>query len=153
VSADRRNRLPSSARRGAARARLASALATLTGRTAHKPLPATVTELCRLANVSRNSLYRYHAPILAALRQHQSPKSARDKALHSAEQRRRENLELHQRLAKLAALVDHYFTAYRETAALLARRERELAEVRGKLASRPTVLSIHDRTHTSDKLS
>jgi hypothetical protein len=148
VTANRLHRLPSSARQGAAHARLTSALATLTGRTAHKMPPATVTELCRLANVSRNSLYRYHAPILAALREHQSPKSARAKALHSAEQRRRENLELHQRLTKLVALVDHYFAAYRETAALLTRRERELADVRRRLASRPTVLSIQDRIHS-----
>jgi hypothetical protein len=100
-----------------------------------------VTELCRLPNVSRNSLYRYHAPILAALRQHQSPKSARAKTLHATDQRRRENLELRQRLAQLAALVDHYFAAHRETAALLARRERELAEVRGKLHLKPALLT------------
>jgi hypothetical protein len=148
MTASQRNEVGYPTHRGTAHARLTSALATLTDRTTHKLPQATVTELCRLANVSRNSLYRYHAPILAALRQHQSPKSARAKALHSAEQRRRENLDLHERLAKFAALVDHYFTAYRETAALLARRERELAELRGKLASKPTVLhsvSIQDR--------
>jgi len=78
--------------------------------------------------VSRNSLYRYHAPILATLRRKQHrPQGARAKALRAAEQHRRENADLHKRLAKLVGLVDHYFTAYRETAALLERRERELA--------------------------
>jgi hypothetical protein len=140
VTANRRNTQPSSARRGAARARLTSALATLTDRVAYEPSPATVTELCRLAGVSRNSLYRYHAPILAALRRQQRPKSARATALRSAEQRRLQNRDLQERLAKLAALADHYFAAYRETTALLARRERELAELRGKSTLRPTVL-------------
>jgi hypothetical protein len=151
VIANRRNAQPSSTRRGAARTRLTSALETLMDRLAHEPSPATVTELCRLAGVSRNSLYRYHAPILAALRRQQRPKSARAQAVHSAEQRRRENLELQARLAKLAALADHYFAAYRETAALLARRERELAELRGKSTSRPTVLhsaSAQDRARS-----
>jgi hypothetical protein len=140
VIATLRNKQPSSARRGTARVRLTSALATLTDRVAHEPSPATVMELCRLAGVSRNSLYRYHAPILAELRRQQRPKSARATALHSAEQRRLENVELQERLAKLAALADHYFAAYRETTALLARRERELAELRGKAALKPTLL-------------
>ena len=140
MTASRRKKVASTPRPGTAQARLTSALTLLTNQTEHRLPRATVSELCRLANVSRNSLYRYHAPILAALRQHQSPKSTRTETLHSAEQRRREKIELHEHIAKLAALVDHYFTAYRETTALLARRERELAELRGKLASKPTVL-------------
>ena len=128
--------------RGAAHARLTGALAALTNE-APKLTRLTVTELCRRAGVSRNSLYRYHAPILAALRQNQRrPEHERAKALRAAEQHRRDNIDLHKRLAKLAGLVDHYFTAYRETAALLERRERELAELRGKLASRPTVVPL-----------
>jgi AcrR family transcriptional regulator len=140
MTASRRNKVASSPRHGTAHARLTSALALLTNPTEHTLPRATVSELCRLANVSRNSLYRYHAPILAALRQHQRPSSVQAKALHSAELHRRDNIDLHERLAKLAALADHYFAAYRETAALLERRERELAELRGKLTSRPTVL-------------
>lgn len=135
----------SPARPGAARARLTHALATLTERT---PVPSrvTVAELCRLANVSRNSLYRYHAPILAALHRHQGPKSARTRGLRSAERHRSENAFLRDRITKLAALVDHYFAAYRETAALLARRERELAEVRGTLPLRPILLPPSSRS-------
>lgn len=128
-----------STRPGTARARLARALATLTERVP-KPSKLTVAELCRLANVSRNSLYRYHAPILEALRQHYGPKSARTRALRSAERHRRQNAELRERLAKLVALVDHYFAAYHEAAALLKRRDRELAELRSRLNSQPAIL-------------
>ncbi|HEX3845720.1 MAG TPA: hypothetical protein VHV80_15310, partial [Steroidobacteraceae bacterium] len=66
------------------RARLTRALATLT-EPAQLRSRVTVAELCRLADVSRNSLYRYHAPILAALHRHQGPKFARTRALRSAE--------------------------------------------------------------------
>jgi hypothetical protein len=56
----RRHRLDRSSftRPGTAGARLRRALATLTER-APKPPKVTVAELCRLANVSRNSLYRF----------------------------------------------------------------------------------------------
>jgi len=144
----RRHRLdPSSATRpGTARARLARALATLTEQAPQRS-KVTVAELCRLANVSRNSLYRYHAPILAELRKHQRPESsARARALRSAERHRSENGLLRDRVAKLAALVDHYFAAYLETAAVLSRRERELAEIRGTMRVRPAVLSSRVRT-------
>lgn len=42
---------------------------------------------------------------------------------------------------QLAALVDHYFAAYRETTTLLERRERELAQLRKQLPARLTVVS------------
>lgn len=138
-----RHRLdPSSATRpGTARARLARALATLT-EGAPKPSKVTVAELCRLANVSRNSLYRYHAPILAALQQHHGPRSARTRARRSAERHRRENAALRGRLAKLVALVDHYFAACREADALLKRRDRELAELRNRLNVQPAIIPV-----------
>jgi hypothetical protein len=144
----RRHRLdPSSATRpGTARARLSRALATLTER-APKPSKVTVAELCRLANVSRNSLYRYHAPILAELRTHQRPESsARTRALRSAERHRSENTLLRDRNTKLAALVDHYFAAYREAAALLKRRDRELAELRSPLHLQPAIIPVSSRS-------
>jgi hypothetical protein len=140
----RRHPIDPPPRRGAARARLTRALATLT-EPAQLRSRVTVAELCRLADVSRNSLYRYHAPILAALHRHQGPKFARTRALRSAERHRSENALLRVRLTKLAALVDHYFAAYRETAALLARRERELAELRGTLPLRPVLLPSSSR--------
>jgi len=50
---------------------------------------------------------------------------------------RRENMQLRDQRAKLAALVDHYFSAYREATALLDRRDRELAQARRLLQARP----------------
>jgi hypothetical protein len=138
-----RHRLDASspARPGAARARLMRALGTLTER-APMPSRVSVAELCRLANVSRNSLYRYHAPVLEAFHQHQGPNSARTRARRSAERHRSENALLRDRLTKLAALVDHYFTAYREADALLKRRDRELAELRSRLDLQPAIIPM-----------
>jgi hypothetical protein len=134
-------RLP---RRQATQARLKSALVTLTkadlGDNAAQT--ATVTELCRLADVSRNALYRYHTPILKALRKHQCrrPSAAQSKAHKSDERRRIENVLLREHITKLAALVDHHYAAYREAAALLERRDRELAELRRKHKVRPILV-------------
>jgi hypothetical protein len=125
-----------------ARARLVQVLETLTQRNQRPARPATVAELCRLANVSRNSLYRYHTPILQDFRKHhpRGPKSAQAKAQKSAEQRRTENVALREDISKLAALVDHYYTAFQESHILLERRDRELAELRRGLTSRPVPL-------------
>lgn len=128
-------------RRGAAQ-RLTEALATLTRQDARAAATVTVAELCRVADVSRNSLYRYHAPILKALREHQrhGSQAAHIKARKSAAKRRAENRALRDDIAKLAALAEHYFAAYRETVALLERRERELADLRARLAVKPALL-------------
>ncbi len=128
-------------RRGAARALLTKALDTLT-RSEHPEATVTVTALCQRAGVSRNSLYRYHSPILKVLREHQRHglKFLQSKARKSAVRRRAENIGLRADIAKLAALVDHYYAAYRETASLLERRDRELAELRNKLKLRPALL-------------
>jgi hypothetical protein len=95
-----------------------------------------------VADVSRNSLYRYHAPILKVLHEHQrhGSKFRQGKARKSAVRRRAENVGLRADIAKLAALVDHYYAAYRETTVLLERRDREIAELRGKLQLRPALL-------------
>jgi hypothetical protein len=132
---------PRGVRPGAAQ-RLKEALEALTRQDAGTAATVTVAELCRVADVSRNSLYRYHAPTLKALRERQrhGPRAAHIKARRSAEQRRAENLALREDIAKLVALADHYFTAYREIAALLERRERELAELRSKVPSDVSVV-------------
>jgi hypothetical protein len=44
---------------------------------------------------------------------------------------------IHDRLAKLAALADHNYCAYRESRSLLERRDRELADLRQKLECVP----------------
>ena len=102
----------------------------------------TAAELCRVAAVSRNSLYRYHAPILKSLHDYQrrGPASAQRKARKSANRQRSENRALRDKIGKLAALVDHYYGAYREAAGLLTRRDRELAQVRRQLGTKPLLL-------------
>lgn len=52
-------------------------------------------------------------------------------------QLRRENAQLREQLAKLAALVDHYYSAHAEARNLLDRRDRELAELRRKMDCMP----------------
>jgi hypothetical protein len=103
---------------------------------------ATVTELCQLAGVSRNSLYRYHTDILKALRKHQCrrPSAGQSKAVKSDERRRIENIALREQLMTLVALVDHYYAAQRDAATLLERRDKELAELRRRIKIRPTLV-------------
>jgi hypothetical protein len=52
-----------------------------------------------------------------------------------------ENTSLRKQLTKIVALVDHYYLAHREASGLLERRERELAELRRSLKTRPIPLS------------
>ena len=99
-------------RQRTAEARLTEALATLIQRGGdNRGAHATVTELCRIAGVSRNSLYRYHTAILRALRKHQCrrPSAVESKARKSDEQRRIENVALRDHISALAALVDHHY--------------------------------------------
>lgn len=124
--------------------RLGLALTLLTQRRSNldEPQHATVAELCRLAGVSRNSLYRYHGDTLKALRKFQCRRLSRQdlSGTRTVELLRTENASLHEKMAKLAGLIDHYYSAYRETVALLERRDRELAAVRRKLDLKPVVI-------------
>jgi hypothetical protein len=52
----------------------------------------------------------------------------------------RGNALIDDRLAKLAALVDHYYAAYREARATIDRRDREIAELRRNLNVKPSPL-------------
>ena len=54
---------------------------------------------------------------------------------------RREAAQLREQLGKLAALVDHYYAAYRDLQSLLGRRDRELADLRRRLETAPIALS------------
>jgi hypothetical protein len=107
-----------------------------------RPQYATAAELCRLAGVSRNSLYRYHSRTLQALRKLQCRRPTREdlNGPRTVELLRTENASLREKIAKLAGLIDHYYAAYRETIALLERRDRELAAVRRKLDLKPVVV-------------
>jgi len=127
-------------RTSAATARLSKSLALLKRRNGTDARHgATISELCRLAGVSRNAIYRYHPTILTALRRLQGrsadPPGQWARSAHAVDHAR-----LQDQLSKLAALVDHYYAAYRETRALLDRRDRQLAELRRKLNSAPVAI-------------
>ena len=99
----------------------------------------TASALCEIAGISRNALYRYHVDIVHELhklqrRRHREPGPAK----RVLQQLRDESAGLRVQVTQLAALVDHYFTAWQECNTLLQRRERELADLRKqdkKLAS------------------
>lgn len=102
----------------------------------------TITGLCRLANVSSNSVYRYHPSIVLALRKYQQQHPARKPPARSkSDPVKREIADLRDELSKLVTLVDHYYGAYRETSVLLQRREPELAALRRNLHSKPVALT------------
>jgi AcrR family transcriptional regulator len=125
----------------AAAARLTKALDLLKRRksddAAHQG--ATISELCRLAGVSRNAVYRYHPRVLAELRRQQG-RSSHSLGQWAMSSRAPDQAHLQDQLTKLAALVDHYYAAYRETRALLDRRDRQLSELRRKLNNAPVAI-------------
>lgn len=141
--ADRPNRSPvPSARPVSERLNEALAVLSCSGSAAKPHDRATVTELCRRAGVSRNTLYRYYPDVLEALRRlhRQQQRTTPGEASAASRDLRPELKSLQAQLSKLAALVDHYYSAYRETQALLERRDREVAELRRGLRSSPTQL-------------
>jgi hypothetical protein len=119
--------------------RLKNALEALTGRDPHDERIPTVTELCRVAAVSRNALYRYHPATLKALHELRRRRCAPMRREARAENRllKTELKSVRNQIPKIAALVDHYYVAYKETQAMLNRRERELAELRRRLNETP----------------
>ena len=105
------------------------------------PKSLTATTLCQLADVSRNALYRYHPDVLLALQRTQLRRGgAQDPAKRVVAQVHGENDVLREQVTKLAALVDHYYAAWKESCTLLERRERELSELRRNIT--PRVISI-----------
>jgi predicted site-specific integrase-resolvase len=105
----------------------------------------TAKALCELAGVSRNALYRYHPAVLHELhklqrQRHREPSPARQ----DLERLRNDNEDLRRQVAKLAALVDHYFTAWQEASTQLTRRERELAELRREIPAK--VVAVRGQT-------
>jgi AcrR family transcriptional regulator len=123
--------------------RLREALATLGQPSAEGASPVTVAALCRAAGISRNSLYRYHPESLEALhtlrRQQRATREPGDCA--EVQHLRAELAQLRAQIPKLAALIDHYFGASMELRTVLERRDRELAELRRRLDSRPSRIS------------
>jgi hypothetical protein len=123
--------------------RLTQALSTLTCAPHRSPQRLTISSLCRLACVSRNTLYRYYPDMAEAVRRSRRRRGAGLQAAQQSTLRslRSELSMLRGQLAKLATLADHYYAAAEELRALLARRDRELAALRGRL--RPTPVRIH----------
>jgi len=120
--------------------RLSDALATLTRLDSDGARIPTVTELCRLAAVSRNSLYRYHRDTLEALHQHRRQRYTQlargvstETQAHQAELK-----STRDQLQKVVALVDHYYVAFHEARAMSERREREIADLRRRLEEKTT---------------
>ncbi len=118
--------------------RLTDALSKLTAARPRAPDRITVSGLCNLAGVSRNTVYRYYPDIAEATRRligrrgtHR--RSAQQNTLGAL---RSELAMLRAQLSQLATLVDHYHTAAEELRTLLARRDRELATLRDSLRSR-----------------
>jgi AcrR family transcriptional regulator len=135
---DRRNSRPAPTLRSVAE-RLDEALAVF-GTSAPGGAPherATVAALCRRAGVSRNTLYRYHPEVLAEVRRLHRQQLHASAAKPSTVSRdlRHELRFLQAQLTKLAALIDHYYAAYREAQVLLERRDREFAELRRSIKS------------------
>ena len=126
----------------AAAERLERALAILSSSACGAAEPPTVSALCELAKISRNSLYRYHREVIARLRklQRQRERSASPRTRKSSSSEHSELLALRHQRGRLVALVDHYYAAYRESRALLERREQELAELRRRLDLKPATL-------------
>ncbi|HEY8711064.1 MAG TPA: hypothetical protein VIM34_24070 [Burkholderiaceae bacterium] len=119
--------------------RLRDALAEMIRQQASETSPKglTATTLCQLADVSRNALYRYHPDVLLALQRAQLRHGGQQApARREVAQVRGENDALREQVTKLAALVDHYYAAWKESSTLLARRERELSELRRNIKPR-----------------
>lgn len=112
------------------------------------PPALTAITLCELADISRNALYRYHPDVVQALHAAQQKHRPRpDGDRRAARQLRQDNAALREQLAKMAALVDHYFAAWQEARLLLQRRDREVAELRSDAKVR--VVSIAQKRRDS----
>lgn len=91
----------------------------------------TASALCEKAEISRNALYRYHPDVVQELHQLQHLcRREPNLAKRRLEQLRNDNDALKLQVSQLAALVDHYFSAWQEVSNLLKRRENELSDLR-----------------------
>lgn len=123
--------------------RLRDALAEMIRQQASETAPKvlTATTLCQLADVSRNALYRYHPDVLLALQRAQLRHAGQQvPAKCEVAKVGAENEALRVQVTKLAALVDHYYAAWKESCTLLARRDRELSDLRRNI--KPRVVPI-----------
>ena len=109
--------------------RLRDALAEMVRQQASEASPKglTATTLCQLADVSRNALYRYHPDVLLALQRAQLRHGGQQApAKREVARVRSESDALREQGTKLAALVDHYYAAWKESCTLLARVRHQI---------------------------
>lgn len=101
----------------------------------------TASALCEKAAISRNALYLYHQDVVHELHQLQQLRRREPSlAKRRLEQLRNDNDALKLQVSQLAALVDHYFSAWQEVSNLLMRRENELSDLRKKNKSKLVVM-------------
>jgi AcrR family transcriptional regulator len=118
-----------------AKDRIAEAFSTITSVVSGSAPRPTISTLCRLAGVSRNTLYRYYPDIAKAVRHFGGRNGKRARIARLAALRSELSL-LRGQLARLATLADHYHAAAEEQRALVARRDRELAALRNNAIQR-----------------
>ena len=139
-----RKKAPTKAPSPSVRARLREAFSTLTSRSNPSPVRATVSSLCRLAGVSRNTVYRYYPELVESLRR--LPRRRGIRQYRAREERlralRSEIAALHLQVTRLATLADHYHTEATELRALVARRDRELATLRAHQSERRLGIAV-----------
>jgi hypothetical protein len=108
------------------KSRLTAALSTLTKDEKSTQLPTTVTTLCRLARISRNTLYRFYPEIAVAVRQLRRRRTRGPRSRATVLRALRSEIHaLRAQVARLAALADHYHAAAEELRSQLERRERK----------------------------
>ena len=92
-----------------------------------------VAGICRDANISRNSLYRYHPDAVSRIRALQVKyRNLRETyATERESELRKKVAALEDRLAKMTSLVDHYFSAYQE-AKEATRRQDNVARLESR---------------------
>lgn len=106
--------------------RLTAALSTLMKVEKSTQLPPTVTTLCRLAGVSRNTLYRFYPEIAVAVRQLRRRRTRGPRSRAKVVRALRSEIDaLRAQVTRLAALADHYHAAAEELRSQLERRERK----------------------------
>jgi AcrR family transcriptional regulator len=132
--------------------RFAEAFATISSMASGSAARPTISALCRLAGVSRNTLYRYHPDIAKAVRHlggrnGKRTRLARQKVLAAL---RSDVSLLRCQLAKMATLADHYYASAEEQRALVTRRDRELASLRNNAPQRRRA-SIAERAPARQK--
>lgn len=114
------------AKSSSTKSRLTDALSTLTKDEKSTQLPPTVTTLCRLARVSRNTLYRFYPEIAVAVRQLRRRRTRGSRSRATVLRALRSEIDaLRAQVTRLAALADHYHAAAEELRSQLERRERK----------------------------